>query len=109
MISMIVLYICTSVQRQNVVRIHHGQREAIVGEGDGQDLVLVDHGDGHQLKHARVEVHFGQIDVLDAHLAIGFFQALGQDGGKREADFGILQHQRLKIRLLQHGAGGGLQ
>src|SRR5437763_1879223 len=53
---------------------------------------------------SRMNVELGEIDVLNAHLLAGGFNALRKDGGESQADLGISEEEVLKIFLLEHGA-----
>ena len=50
----------------------------------------------------RVEFSFEEIDVLDADLLRGIFQAFGQDVGQAKRNFGMMGHQIPEIRSRQH-------
>jgi hypothetical protein len=45
-------------------------------------------GCGKQREHARVELHPGEVDELDADLMAGRFNALGENGGQGSPIFG---------------------
>ena len=90
------------VQRDEVVGVDHGQRQPVVDERDRQKLVLSQHLLGQELQHARVELEFAEVDVLDSGLLVGLFQALGEDAAERQADFGTLEEQVLELLLFEH-------
>ena len=67
------------VEGDDVVRVGHRQREAVVAEGDRNDAgAALTSGSGSSVEHARIDLHAREVDELDAGVLVGALEPLGQ-------------------------------
>jgi len=97
------------VERDDVARIGHRERQAVVDERDRHAPVRVDERLRQQREHARIDLQPRQADELDAGVAIGSLEPLGHHAREREGDFRVVLQGALEVGALEHGARGGLK
>ncbi len=92
------------VEGHDVVRVGHGEAEAVVAEADWHDVMLVDESARQQGEDARVDFHLRQVDEVHPGALVRLFETLGEQPRQEQRHLRVLVQHALEIAPLENRA-----